>query len=535
MRAIGGRILAGAVSLVLLAFASQDCGSKSPPVLATGCQLDSDCNANLICVYGRCHVACVESRDCSAGAMCIPPGVCELPAEEKCSETLPCVVGLTCAGDQCLAACYPGVPAGQPGGCLQGQTCTAVQGAATAVCEDPGDGGVPESGPGDGGTDGAGNDGGTEGGGTDGAPFDAGDAGACSAPDAGPTTFSCPGSLAVGRIAPAAGPLPGGTVLVAGGWNATGNALLSAEIFDPATGQSTPTGPMAHDLWGGWGSVMPSAGGGKLLAAGGIDSTGALVATAEIYDPVSGDFTPAGTMPTPVISLFPITLGDGSTLYIGGWNSVVVAPPTPGWQYNGSGTGVVQRYTPGGSFATTGPLAENRLNGCDVLLPSGKVLTIGGATGPSSFETNIEQYDPTGGAWTTVGTLSTPSCAFAFALPGTTKVLMTGTGGSPDAQLLDTGTFAVSPTTGAPAGWQAIYTQLPNGDVLGVSGTIGGVDARSAYVFHASTGAWTQVADVPSVHGTAFVLVPLTTGSIAIVGGSDASSAATTNVEIYHP
>lgn len=46
-----------------------------------------------------------------------------------------------------------------------------------------------------------------------------------------------PGSMTTMRVGAAAAPLPNGVVLIAGGADALGNVLSSAEVFDPSTGK----------------------------------------------------------------------------------------------------------------------------------------------------------------------------------------------------------------------------------------------------------------------------------------------------------
>ncbi|HEY8088828.1 MAG TPA: kelch repeat-containing protein, partial [Polyangiaceae bacterium] len=320
-----------------------------------------------------------------------------------------------------------------------------------------------------GGSDGGG---GTESGSEAGHEASTGDGGGCPG-GGGPGTWMCVGSMATPRVAPGIAALPGGKALVAGGWNATSKVLTSAELFDATTNTFSPTGSMTSEhLWGLWGTTWPTLGNGKVLAAGGLDSTGALVGVAELYDPAAGTFAATASLHTPVISMFPALLGDGSVLLVGGWNSTTGAPPTPGWMFFGSGTSEVQHYDPtAGTWADTGALAENRLTGCAVTLQSGHVLLLGGGTGQSTNEQNIESYDPTAGKWTSVGTLSTPSCVQAFLLP-TGQILMLGDGSAAGSDLIDPTTFAVTPTTGFPSGWATpVYAQLSNGDVIGMGGT----------------------------------------------------------------
>jgi hypothetical protein len=132
-------------------FTAASCSSTPPPTgLASGCEIDSDCTGHEICAFGRCHEQCATSKDCM-GATCLPEvggNVCELTEELMCSSTLPCVTGLTCADDTCRTPCSQGLSAGAPGGCLEGQTCTAVSGSKLLVCLDNKGGG---SGQGDGG------------------------------------------------------------------------------------------------------------------------------------------------------------------------------------------------------------------------------------------------------------------------------------------------------------------------------------------------------------------------------------------------
>jgi hypothetical protein len=82
-----------------------------------------------------------------------------------------------------------------------------------------------------------------------------------------------------------------GQVLIAGGTSAHESPpnLVSAEVFDPATGAFTATnGNMNFARAHAVATALP---GGKVLITGGVDSSLNARNTAEVYDPATGAFT----------------------------------------------------------------------------------------------------------------------------------------------------------------------------------------------------------------------------------------------------
>ena len=82
----------------------------------------------------------------------------------------------------------------------------------------------------------------------------------------------------------------------------TVKALATAELFDPASGSWSPTGPMRYPRSGAVAATLAS---GRVLVVGSaVDAAFPLwpderaLTTAEIYDPVTGRFTSAGTFPS---------------------------------------------------------------------------------------------------------------------------------------------------------------------------------------------------------------------------------------------
>jgi hypothetical protein len=87
--------------------------------------------------------------------------------------------------------------------------------------------------------------------------------------------------------------LPNGTVLIAGGQGSSGAILASAEIYNPATGTFSSAGSLNSARSE---HVAGTLADGKVLVAGGFETANAITSTAEIYDPATGKFSAAGSM-----------------------------------------------------------------------------------------------------------------------------------------------------------------------------------------------------------------------------------------------
>ena len=109
-------------------------------------------------------------------------------------------------------------------------------------------------------------------------------------------------------------------VLILGGDGGSG-PVASAEWYDPATGLFTPVAnPMGSPRRDFAAAVLPAS--GKVLLLGGTADGSTATATAEVFDPVAGTFTPTGSMGAARRGPTAFTLASGKILVLGGSNEV---------------------------------------------------------------------------------------------------------------------------------------------------------------------------------------------------------------------
>ena len=212
--------------------------------------------------------------------------------------------------------------------------------------------------------------------------------------------------------------LPDGQVLVAGG--SLSNTLASAELYDPESGTFSPTGPMTAARFDHTATLLLD---GLVLIAGG-SSGGALglgittSATAELYDPETGSFSPTGSMSTGRDGHTATLLPDGRVLIVGGSDGV-------------TDFASAELYDPKtGSFSPTGSMATARQDHTATLLADGRVLIAGGYdTKTQAMIASAETYDPNTAAFSATGSLETARADQTATLLPDHEVLMAGGGG----------------------------------------------------------------------------------------------------------
>jgi hypothetical protein len=139
--------------------------------------------------------------------------------------------------------------------------------------------------------------------------------------DPGIDSWSPSGSLAEARSRQTATRLEDGRVLVVGGERGSGmgQALASAELYDPSSGLWTGAGALANERADHSATLLPD---GTVLVTGGDDSSLRTLASAETFDLADSKWKPAANMAEPRVQHTATLLPDGRVLIAeGSWRA----------------------------------------------------------------------------------------------------------------------------------------------------------------------------------------------------------------------
>ena len=351
---------------------------------------------------------------------------------------------------------------------------------------------------------------------------------------ADPSTWSDTGWLTDSRGGHSATLLPDGRVLAAGGYDRTSGYRASAEVYDPATGDWTSTSNLDTSRSGHTSTLLPD---GRVLIVGGYTMANFVEiypTSAELYDPVTGAFTLAGSLNHGRAYHTATLLRDGRVVVVGGYYKPVVGDELY--------LSTVELYDPTtGTFTTTDDLAYGRAFHTATLLPDGGVLVVGGynkpALGIGQYWSTAETYDPTSGLWATAtDTLSEGRRDHTATLLASGEVLMAG---GYDGSYLSSAEL-YSPTTSTFSGTGSLGTSrshhsatlLPSGRVL-VAGGSDGSALSGAELYDPPGGTWSPTDSLtPGREGHTATL--LASGQVLVAGGTNGTSYYT-STKLYEP
>jgi hypothetical protein len=350
--------------------------------------------------------------------------------------------------------------------------------------------------------------------------------------------FNPTGSMLRARFGQTATILADGRVLVIGGQSGAAGARgaippnASAEIYDPRTGRFTPTGSMTTGRSAHTATLLAD---GTVLVAGGSGALASALRTAELYNPRTGTFSPTGSMSTARSGETATLLPDGRALIAGGLGLVQ--------NYSATALASAELYDPAtGIFSQTGSMTTGRVEPTATLLGDGHVLIAGGDGSKGPLE-SAELYDPRSGSFSPTGSMTTPRSFQTATRLADGQVLIAGghdaNASLASAELYDPriGTFA---STGSmtTARYGQAATLLADGRLLiaggfritYVLGTNGpGTTLESAELYDPGTSTFSSTGSMVTARDgqTATLLAD---GSVLIVGGAEMDATGTTAI-----
>jgi hypothetical protein len=331
--------------------------------------------------------------------------------------------------------------------------------------------------------------------------------------------------------------LPDGTVLVIGGLDYANNPAVPAtdpflHFFSPADNAWHATSgyfylgaPLsAFGLAYHTATMLPS---GRILLVGGTsDGTAAGVQGNPVAIEVAASFLfSAGSLTMPRESLTATMLPSGRILAVGG--------------NNGASSNVAELYDPTtDTWSPTGNLTDARSHHTANLLPDGNVLVTGGDAAPSTQLASIEVYDPSAGAWLPGAPMSTPRSGHTATLLANGGILVAGGFNSVSGILASVEVYDSTNDT-----WQTLpplmvprqghtANLLADGRVIVTGGTSTAGPVSSIEIYDPATHAWTSTVSLYNARtGHSATLLP--SGNLFIAGGVDASSACVPTPEVF--
>jgi len=325
--------------------------------------------------------------------------------------------------------------------------------------------------------------------------------------------------------------LANGKVLFAGGEDSSADILNTAELYDPAANSFTAVlSTMSFAREFATATLLPN---GKVLIAGGLGPHGD-VSAADIYDPVANSFSAGPAMVYPRDSASAVLLPNGKVLIAGGFSG-------------GNFQSTAELYDPVANSFTAVPLGmtEARYLPTITLLTSGQVLITGGSNF-SGILSSTDIYNPLTNSFSAGPALNAERESATAALLPNGKVLIAGgddnDGYPTTTELYDpaANSFAVGPAMNMGREETANAILLRNGKVLiaggwlfgsGGSGVLASTElydpVSNTFAAAASTASMSSPREYPTA-----TLLP--NGIVLIAGGDDGDNNLT-NGDLYKP
>jgi hypothetical protein len=291
----------------------------------------------------------------------------------------------------------------------------------------------------------------------------------------------------------------GRVLFVGGGINTGGAVTATAEVYDPVTQTTSWVAPMQTARRGHTAVLLQD---GSVLVLGGV-GTSWVLSSVERYNAVTNTWTVMTPMPRHSYGHSAALLADGRVLVVGG----------DGYQAD---THIFDPTT--NTWTATGSLAQGRMHHAALRLPDNRILVMGGMGSTEAVSTSVELYDPVTGTWSTRAPFSFSHTIPSAVLSPDGRVLLGGGDNQVERYDVSTNTWTTLPQL-IRNHYQGILV-LTNGQPVIVAGFYG---EQAIEQFNLAQQQWSIVGQL-SIHRQNFTVDVLTDGSVLIVGGARANT-----------
>lgn len=323
--------------------------------------------------------------------------------------------------------------------------------------------------------------------------------------------------------------LPNGKVLVVAG-SQTRRILASAELYDPRTRTWSSAGTLRMPRSLHTATLLKS---GKVLIVGGSQVQPFYLgseASAELYDPQTNSWALAASMHTPRSYHTATLLEDGRVLVVGGIQASN--------EITGKVLASAELYDPiTDTWTAAASMHIARAKHAATMLADHRVLVIGGTDSDyysfSGYFRTAEIYDPATQSWSPAASMNFPRLNATSTLLPDGRVLAIGDDGVNEgtAEIFDPRSdhwFQI-PDSGIGRAEHVAVT-LRNGAVL----VAGGIGETSAQLFDWRRNAWSSAGSLAVIRASATATV-LDDGKVLVAGGFGSRSIPWSSVELYDP
>ncbi len=296
--------------------------------------------------------------------------------------------------------------------------------------------------------------------------------------------------------------LKNGDVLVAGGINGSGTILNSVEIYNPKTQLFTSAPSMIFDTLGGTMTLLKN---GNVLVSGGFNNSGAM-SQAELYNASNQSWSLTGSLLSPAAYSQSILLNSGEVLIVGGVNS------------NNSPVAKAELYNPETQkFKSVSSMNLPRAEFMSAALDGNEVLVAGGVTSHGKITDTAEIYNVSTNTWSFTANMTQSHYLGQAILLKNKEVLVLGNSVSGD--IYNPVTRKWSQTAGGDSILVASSAVLlNNGQVLVVGGSSLGQSLSSSLIYNPYLNSWSNAGSISSPRQDSTIDV-LHDGSVIVIGG----------------